>query len=235
MNSYSFAPSPLEEQRRKTYISHALAQKLPSSGSWPRFLPPELWVMVARFLVRECAAVAAQAQAQGCGDTLTGFLNLSRPVYASYVKTNGCYYVKTLRNHARTDASETTYLLLPRTYTNRYASSRRNSGKDMLVAEDHLGIRRVIFLDSNQRKSWCRNPPSVPGAWWRRISWSWYTTAPRLITVNDVSNPSQQCIQTNTTVGLQGAKSGGTRMYRFAGFHSVANSIERRTDCGQRL
>lgn len=184
VNNYTLVVPPVEVRRRIAHITRLLAQRIERQRNWPRKLPSELWHIIAESLVQECATITAQEQAQGCDDPVESILDLNRPVYASYVKMDGYYYVKTLRNGTRAGASGRTCLLLPTQASQE--KSNGSSGKDMYVEEDHLGIRRVVFLASNQCERWCRNPPSVPGAWWRHIFWNTYP--PTLVVKNDVGN-----------------------------------------------
>ncbi|KAH8729173.1 hypothetical protein BGZ61DRAFT_529423 [Ilyonectria robusta] len=95
-------------------------------------------------------------------------LDLTQPVYSTYVKVDGRYYVRSLLNAPGTDASKQAYLLLP-ARTEKQGPDGDDGSKDLFVAEDHVGIRRVIFVSPNRRDEWCRSHPSVPGAWWRHI------------------------------------------------------------------
>lgn len=165
---YAFAPSAGEQRRRADYIQLALARNLQWAAVWPRELPHELWLMVAGLLVQDCAALTAQEQVHKCDNMGDSVLDLAQSVYASYVKMDGRYYVKSLRNTAGANAGKRTYLVLPAQTTRE--EGEEEESKDMFVAEDHLGIRQVVFVSPKRSEEWCRNHPSVPGAWWRHIS-----------------------------------------------------------------
>lgn len=160
---YTFTPSVGEEQRRAEHIQRALARNLQWAVVWPQKLPRELWLMVAGLLVQDCATITAQEQVQASNTVDDSVLDLTQSVYASYVKIDGRYYVKSLQNKAGASGGKGTCLVLP-------ARTARQESKDMFVAEDHLGIRRVVFISPKRRDEWCRNHPSVLGAWWRHIS-----------------------------------------------------------------
>lgn len=165
---YAFVAPAHEERRRADYIQRALAQNLQLATGWPRELPFELWRMIAEPLVQECAFLNTEElvhRVDAIGDSV---LDLTQPVYATYVKVDGRYYVRSLLNAPGTDASKQAYLVLP-ARTEKQGPDGDDGSKDLFVAEDHVGVRRVIFVSPNRRDEWCKSHPSVPGAWWRHI------------------------------------------------------------------
>ncbi|CVK92453.1 uncharacterized protein FMAN_07349 [Fusarium mangiferae] len=158
---YTYSLSLSEERRRARYIQQALAYNLQHAGLWPRELPTELWTMVAGLLLEDCAALTAQEQLHGCDSAEEYTLDLTQHVYASYVKMDGQSYVKNLRNTARTDVKGESHIILltPGIY------AEENEGKDMFVAEDHLGIRQIVFVSRKHCDELCRSHSSAPGAW----------------------------------------------------------------------
>ncbi|KAH0427535.1 hypothetical protein CcaCcLH18_09600 [Colletotrichum camelliae] len=160
---YSFTPSPDEERRRSEYIRQILACKLEQMVFGAQSLPYELWLMVARHLVRQCALHMAQSQVRAAdkvGDTV---LDLTQSVFASYLKINGRYYIKRLQNSPDPSSGSGCCLLLP-------AQNSREEDVNIFVAEDHIGIRRVVFVSPKQLEERCRSQSSVPSAWWKHIS-----------------------------------------------------------------
>ncbi|KZZ89386.1 hypothetical protein AAL_07685 [Moelleriella libera RCEF 2490] len=165
---YAFIAPPHEEQRRADYIRRALAQNLQKAAGWPSTLPLELWLMIAALLVQECAVVTTEERVhcdEAVGDSM---LDLEQPVYATYVKVDGRYYVQRLLNAPETNGGKQAYLLLP-ARTQKQGQDDVGHGKDLFVAEDHVGIRQVVFVSPHHRDEWCRCHPNIPGAWWRHI------------------------------------------------------------------
>ncbi|KAK7423337.1 hypothetical protein QQX98_001128 [Neonectria punicea] len=165
---YAFVVPAHEERRRADYIQRALAQNLSLATSWPRELPHKLWLMIARPMVQECAVLNLEEAVHRSDAISNSMLDLSRPVYATYVKVEARYYVRSLQNSLGTDASKQAHLLLP-ARTEKQGTDDDDAGKDLFVVEDHIGILQVIFVSPNRRDQWCRSQPSIPGAWWRHI------------------------------------------------------------------
>ncbi|KAF5019171.1 hypothetical protein F66182_8821 [Fusarium sp. NRRL 66182] len=163
---YTYNPSLSEERRRARYIQKALVCNLQQARLWPRELATELWTMVAGLLLEDCAAFTAQEQLRKCDKAEEYTVDLTQPVYASYVKIDGRVYVRNLQNKARTDVKGGSRIML--LAPGKHA--KENEGKDMFVAEDHLGIRQIIFASPKRCDEWFRSHPSTPGAWWKHIS-----------------------------------------------------------------
>ncbi|KAF9770073.1 hypothetical protein IL306_012424 [Fusarium sp. DS 682] len=167
---YTFPPPLTEERRRTQYIRQSLINNLQQQQTklWFRELPMELCAMVASHLVQECANLTGQEQVDGCNsDSVADItLDLNQPVYATYVKIDGRSYIKALRN--RNEArNKTKGEISIRLSTPIIQDGKAN--KDMFIAQDHLGIRRIFFVSPEHVQQWCRAPPSVPGAWWKHL------------------------------------------------------------------
>ncbi len=123
-------------------------------------------MMIAEFLVRECAVVTAQEQTLGSAvsDCL---VDLSRNVYVRYHVVDGFRYIKSLQNsQSGTDKEEQLV----------YNVRKTGTASKIVIAEDHLGIRLVHF-SSNKATGRLKGPdiiPSqsdhLPSTWWRTIS-----------------------------------------------------------------
>ncbi|KAH6869421.1 hypothetical protein B0T10DRAFT_594670, partial [Thelonectria olida] len=185
---YAFVPPAHEERRRADYIQRALAQNLQLMTDWPRELPLELWLMVAEPLIPDCAVLSTKELVHRTDTIGDSVLDLTLPVYATFVKIDGRYYVRRLLNALGTQDSKQVCLFLPGR-TEKQGRDDGDEGKDLFVAEDHVGIRQVIFVSPGRRDEWCRSHPSVPGAWWKHI--------PR----EDI--PSAVAIETNDSAGLR--------------------------------
>ncbi|KAF5020171.1 hypothetical protein F66182_7811 [Fusarium sp. NRRL 66182] len=164
---YSFEPSAREKMRRTRYIRQELSRNLQRTSKWPRELPAELWHMVAGYLLEDCATLTAQEQVYDCDNTGESELDLTRSVFASFVKVDGLYYVKDLHNTAEASTGMQTCVLPAATMLAN--QEKKQADKDLFVAQDHLGIRRFVFVSAKHCEEWCRNPPNVPGAWWKHI------------------------------------------------------------------
>ncbi|KAF4426698.1 hypothetical protein F53441_14094 [Fusarium austroafricanum] len=163
---YAF-PLPLTEERRRTqYIRQSLTYNLQQIKLWRRELPTELWAMVAGFLLQDCATLTAQEQVDGCNSDSAAdiTLDLNQPVYATYVKIDGRPYIKALGHEAQNKTKMEISIRLSTPII-----QEGNANRDIFVAEDHLGIRRIFFVLPKHVEQWCRAPPSVPGAWWKHL------------------------------------------------------------------
>ncbi|KAF7559766.1 hypothetical protein G7046_g4391 [Stylonectria norvegica] len=168
--NYDHAPAKGEVKRRVRHIQESLAQHLHRKVAWAGRFPYELCLMIARALdVRDCVTLMAQTEAWRNQHESSVPLDLEGPVYATYIKMDGRYYVKTLRNTRMPRATaERTCIVLPARSENQIVE--QSSRHDVFFAEDHLGLRQIFFVSPTRRKDWNRNPPIVPGAWWRLVS-----------------------------------------------------------------
>ncbi|KAF4920742.1 hypothetical protein CGCVW01_v006623 [Colletotrichum viniferum] len=171
---FSFTPFPEEERRRTEFNRQILACKLEQMDFGTQSLPYELWLIVARHLVRWCALHMSECQVRTADKVGDSVLDLNQSVFASYIKIDGRYYIKRLQNTPDSRSGSGCCLLLP---------TRNSREKDMniFVAEDHIGIRRLAFVSTKHLEEWCRNQSSVPGAWWKNISQG---VMPSAITIN---------------------------------------------------
>lgn len=170
----------MEDRRREHYLQKGLAPRLTHACTWPRELPLELWTMIAGYLIRECAVVSLQEQVLKCQNQQRRLaLDLAKPVYASYVSVEGRCYVQCLKNedpeaHSAeaskekpedpNKAGKRMNLLFPG------RSVTTQSSVNLLVAADHLGIRRMLFIPEGQKLSkWYRRQVYISGLWWRHF------------------------------------------------------------------
>ncbi|KAI1500052.1 hypothetical protein F5X99DRAFT_430004 [Biscogniauxia marginata] len=154
---YSFQPPICEERRRRDLIQQNLVERLKQT-QWPRNLPDELWLLTAQYLVRECAIVTVQEltiQPRVCDSVF----DLSRDVYVQYVMFEGARYLKSIKNSGCAEAKQEGQLLLD--------ARRARTVQKVYIAEDHLGIRHIQFISSDDKSS--RSSLDIPGVWWRTI------------------------------------------------------------------
>ncbi|KAM0438950.1 hypothetical protein ACHAPT_001711 [Fusarium lateritium] len=87
------------------------------------------------------------------------------PMYVSFIKINGQHYLQRMwQNYSRatkalsssaSDKSEVVCRLTPSDWINHF-----------FVAVDAAGVRQVFPVAPDQREAFCRNYPTLPGAWW---------------------------------------------------------------------
>jgi hypothetical protein len=165
--AYEFEPTPSEDRRRE----NALRSNAAGAGGLPQLfplqhLPAELWLKIARLVVREWAIATVPRVVLSVGPFLVDHIggrvevDLSRDVYASYASFEGVRYIQALRNATKVEAEITgEHLILD--------AAKSPSIHSIHLAFDHLGIRQVLFVSPNRILS---GPDSAPGLWWRRLS-----------------------------------------------------------------
>ncbi len=161
----AWVPLQAEKRKRSQFYQSIAAVKLHQSDLTPK-IPLEIWHIIAKDLAREYATIAAQTQHLSHDKTENHDIDLSQPVYASYVKVDGKVYVRDLFNadEEDNDCSSAICIFVPA------SEAAEPTHSDMHIAEDHLGIRKVSFVASTTRDAWCNTQDAVLGVWWRRIS-----------------------------------------------------------------
>ncbi|KAF5586805.1 uncharacterized protein FSUBG_12016 [Fusarium subglutinans] len=154
---WSFEPPASENSRRSHRIKSLLAPKL--RDQLQIRLPPETLMTIAGYLVRECAAITAEEQSLGTEVSDTT-VEISRDIYVNYTAVDGVRYVKTLCNTASNFGDQD------------YNRLRRKMDKpvdQIWIAEDHRGIRSVIFCGAD---SPLVGPTPIMKSWWRVLTTS---------------------------------------------------------------
>jgi hypothetical protein len=165
--AYRYNPPHTFEERRAAYFRVRLAGTL--KVDLLRRLPLELVSMVADHLVREYAIVYAHEALRHAANPLqqaVSDIELTRDVYATYVRIEDAVYFQSLHNEP-----------LPSEGPNRRRRQRRifEAGPDdelvrnVYFAFDHLGVRAVCFdtLPSAASVSWLNNIGEV---WWLEVA-----------------------------------------------------------------
>lgn len=110
--------------------------------------------MITQYCVREHAAL--NAQIQFLSKPSRNFdISTSAQIWASYVEFEGVDYIASLTNGAGHMSASRIYVPQP-----------GHPCDTIYVAEDHLGIRQLLFCSSTE-------VPEVrkrPGIWWRTVS-----------------------------------------------------------------
>jgi hypothetical protein len=120
--------------------------------------------MVAGHLVPQCALVTSQDQAVADAEVSSYEIDISKPVYASYLKVDGLIYVKRLYNSQAGTSNSDVRLFLPAKH------DAETSAPVVWVLEDHQGVRKVAFLAPDALNAWVRTKSPAPGLWWRRVT-----------------------------------------------------------------
>lgn len=167
-NLRGFTPSVSHQRRRARYLVDLLSTKLLYHESWPRKLPCEVWRMIASYLVRETAMTTALGRDRMEPRSLNYiYYDSTNPTYVSFINIDGRHYIRE-KGLSLEDA-------------NTPPSSSRNASdkseficrlpllgkiKDYFAAVDAFGVLQVFPVSPRQREAWCRNHPTIPGAWW---------------------------------------------------------------------
>lgn len=125
-------------------------------------LPAELVTLVASYLLRDCAVLSnlhlLHAQSlQSTESQRNSRIDVRRNILAELVTMDGVQYVKSLRNSLKQATGKERLVLNTQT---------EGTLKTLYVAEDHLGIRMVIF----SRSAGALLDSCVPrGLWWSSV------------------------------------------------------------------
>jgi len=120
-------------------------------------LPYEIWFRIAGYLMSEFIVAQVLNVTDGTIDTTVEF-DVTRDVYATFVKVLGNVYIKRIRNLKSNEKPEAReYRIL--------AAQSAHPARIMYVGRDHLGIRKVQFAVPGRTLP---GPNSVPGVWWQR-------------------------------------------------------------------
>ncbi|KAF5619786.1 hypothetical protein F52700_11614 [Fusarium sp. NRRL 52700] len=146
-----------ESSRRSHRIKNLLAPNL--RDQLQIRLPLETLITIAGHLVRECAAITAEEQSLGTAVSDTA-LDITQDIYAYYTAVDGVRYVKSLCNTPSNFGGHDHPKLL----------SKKGKPVDKIwIAEDHRGIRSVIFCDAD---SPLVGPTPITKSWWRVLTTS---------------------------------------------------------------
>ncbi|UNI23928.1 hypothetical protein JDV02_009718 [Purpureocillium takamizusanense] len=148
--NYDFNPSIQLELQRQRRIEWAVAKRL--KGTFLAQMPQELCRIVARYIIRELAAVALQERAKDTQPSVST-INLTRDVYATYTDIEGITYIQSLRNSPQDDCSSRRI----------YDAQQARVPQTIHVEYDHLGIRGIYFDAHNSEP---RSFSARCGVWW---------------------------------------------------------------------
>lgn len=141
INAYSFEPTSHQERKRCMWLLRNMTSTLKLSGT----LPPDLRREIAQYLLREYA-VRTNRLLLRCPKAFQSSFTVLVPFVANYVGFEGEAYLSSLTNE-------------PQRKNGQLAPTA------VFVAEDHRGIRRLIWTVSEE-------PPSIgctPGVFWKGL------------------------------------------------------------------
>jgi hypothetical protein len=165
--AYRYNPPHTFEERRAAYFRSRLASAL--KADLLRRLPLELVSMVADCLVREYAIVYAREALRHAANPLqpaVADIDLTRDVYATYVRIEDAVYFQSLHNAPPPGGGSNRG---PRPRRVFEARSDGELVRSVYFAFDHLGVRAVCFdaLPSAASVSWLSNIGEV---WWLEVA-----------------------------------------------------------------
>lgn len=160
---YTFEPDPSEDARRHYRFRTLLALRLAKLYGK---LPNEIWLMVSKHLIYECAASVGQAlwRTRDALKSYDRMIDVSLDVWARYICIDGVRYVAALSNEddGRGDMSIIS--------TGGIADDKLPRINTIYVLENHMGLRQVIFATSKELSKLPTLEDAQPGFWWRTIS-----------------------------------------------------------------
>lgn len=155
---YYGRPPASEISRRRRHIKCALTPRLESGVL--NGLPEDICYEVAGLLVRESAIVSSQElYAASASESETSHnVDLSRDIYAQFIKIEGVRYLKSLSNEPCTGAKGNVRV---------FQSGRGRVVRSIYLRHDHLGARGVWFsLPDDELSRYLE----ARGVWWTRLS-----------------------------------------------------------------
>lgn len=170
----TFVPSKVVRKRRENWLISKTAQVVSTSVKW---LPPEVSIDIAR----QCSSALALSHAESLAESVASMAARRKPmvmamvkypIWARYVMFDGVAYIAELLNLRFPKG----VMAVPVSRTSETGTSEIDT---LYVAQDHLGIRRVML--GNSEKAPQVSPE--PGLWW----WaSWFQQPGQLRSHSDV-------------------------------------------------
>jgi hypothetical protein len=155
---YAFEPMSWQDRQRQHRIKQLLVGRLKTI--YQTALPTEIWLMVARHLVRPCAIIttevlwAARESSDCCVD-------MTQDVWARYVHIEGTRYLAALFNHQRGAGTHPFKLVDAGTVSQSTV---------LYILEDHLGVRQLVLTGPNASIKLPSSNTAKLSLWWRVLS-----------------------------------------------------------------
>lgn len=154
ITTYTFDPTLPKQQRRHRWLLESLASRWEADKTDAtkelRRLPPELRWRIAEQLLREYAT-ARLSVFKSVDDGRAVEFSISAKVWARFVFVEGVRYITSLLNVPSSD-EDLVYVPIP-----------QRAIDTLYVCEDQLGIRQVVFANSEETQRFSERP----GVWWR--------------------------------------------------------------------
>ncbi|EAQ93338.1 hypothetical protein CHGG_01573 [Chaetomium globosum CBS 148.51] len=136
--SYQYEPPQTEEERRVRWLRSSLSTIL--FITFQGRFPGELCENIAQYCLESFATRHAMALSEKIQQPSSYFISLSTKVWVRYTFFEGARYIRSLTNEQPPDGSAAAELA--------YDSS---SVTTVFVAEDHLGVRDLLFTSSSEK------------------------------------------------------------------------------------
>ncbi|KAK4041709.1 hypothetical protein C8A01DRAFT_14573 [Parachaetomium inaequale] len=151
---YAFEPMPWQDRQRQHRIKHLLAGRL---GAMYPALPAEVWLMVARHLVRPCAITTTETL-WAARESYDCCVDMSKDVWARYVHIDGIRYLAALSNHQKGAGIHSCKLV---------DAGSVSQSTMLYILQDHLGVRQLVLIGPNASVKLPSSNTAKPGPWWR--------------------------------------------------------------------
>ncbi|KAL2017478.1 hypothetical protein VTK56DRAFT_2074 [Thermocarpiscus australiensis] len=149
--SYQYQPAPAQDERRSRW----LRLKWGSILSRTYRLPLELCTYIAQYCLRSFAVIRAVASLES---TLApSCISFSSKVWARYTLFEGERYISSLTNEQPTNDDPRVKLV--------FESMPDQTDTTIFLAEDHLGVRELLFASSSKTPA-IKERPTI---WWRSV------------------------------------------------------------------
>lgn len=146
-------------------------------------MPLEICYQISKYLIREHSVQLARDAWSRPQESISKY-STSRKIWAGYVSIEGRRYICALSSEKQGSCSEL------------FLTPRGNGGLGtMYIAEDHLGIRKVLFNHSADYESLpAPVVDAAPGIWWRATQFLEVEDNPHsLVGQSDVGSSSSLC------------------------------------------
>ncbi|EXF77934.1 hypothetical protein CFIO01_12451 [Colletotrichum fioriniae PJ7] len=156
--AHAFEPPAIADKRRFRWFEFYLADLVRIAGRHFSSLPREVLFNIAAWALDDrstCHHLAVYFANQTCTKTEgNASVQFSEKIYARHVEFEGVQYISHLRN---TPGGNQDSLLFDPSLSTPFDS--------LYVASDHLGIRRLLFVDSSKP---CAIEQEI-GLWWKTV------------------------------------------------------------------
>ena len=159
--TYSFSPPASSDDERRIRIEIDAAEKL--GEALLHKLPPEICDMIVSHTMTEYPAVSLSSLGKYARPPQEVIVDLSRPVYVSYIAIEGRHYYRRLWNSSTPPSASEGHCLFNE-------DGGRKSIQNIYIAFDYLGILAIHFqLTTEDTITMKYDTDSLKGIWWAEI------------------------------------------------------------------